>query len=254
MGSLGCLFLIFIFLFAGVVGARGRPVGVVKTTDQVRALYCSGGNKQNLGVFAEQIGEIQKHIHDPVGVEAALNEIRDSFSFFDYPVYDEGSRELEKICPKFSDMDRKNKEKFWMNFWRQLAQFESAGEMTTAKAIHGDACGYLQLHCLQEERVSAVKKPNQEKCIGDVQSNNLRAGVNSFRCGMAMLQQQVDVRGEIFPSRGKNAVYWQPIKETNKMYKKICNYKACGNTAAKCDELVRQREKELGVNHSGSSK
>lgn len=181
-----------------------------------------------------------------LSVDSALRSIQQSFGFFSFPIYDEGSPRLRLICPKFKEMNGEEKENFWMNFWRQLILFESSGEMVTAKAVHAKACGYLQLHCEQKKRELGVKPEFRENCMGDVQSNTLRARMNNIRCGMAMLQQQVDMAHEIFPDKDKqNYVYWQPIRNPKHMYARICRYTPCGNSKEACQELTRQRAMEL---------
>lgn len=179
-------------------------------------------------------------------IDSTLDAIRQNFGFFNFPIYDEGSPQLRRLCPTFMNMNQQEKEGFWMNFWRQLANFESSGKMVKARAIHAEACGYLQLHCEQKKREASVKPEFRDNCRGDVQSNTFTARINNLKCGMAMLQQQVDMTHELFPDKDKQSyVYWQPLRNPKQMYLKICQYGPCGNSEKFCGDLAVERAKEL---------
>lgn len=211
-----------------------------------------------LAQFGKNLTSINKSLAPEVTVETTLEEIHNSYSFFNFPVFDEGTPQLTKICPGFKDMKSSEKEEFWKYFWNQLAQYESSGKMIkNDKAHRGPACGYLQLHCELKKRILSIKKDFIDYCQGEIYfdpakpqehplTSPLTAGANSFKCGMAMLQNQVDNTNEIFPEKSKQKkVYWEPLQAPEKMYNKICNYKDCGNSAATCEILVKERQQEL---------
>ncbi len=242
-----CLSSVWLF-FAMIIGASFTEARSLRMCDALSSL--SG--------FGNHIKSIQKEIAPPVTVESTLDVIHNSYGFFNFPIFDEGTPRLKEVCPNFKVMNRADKEKFWRNFWTQLAHHESSGEMKKNEEAHeGAACGYLQLHCELKKRNLSIRADFRKHCSGQIYfdpqnpeknplTSPLTVGANNFKCGMAMLQNQVDNTNEIFPDKSKqNKVYWMPLQKPQQMYLNICNYKGCGNTPGLCQELVKKRKQEL---------
>lgn len=171
-----------------------------------------------------------------------------------------GPKDLVRLCPKYGEMTDSDKDALWALFGTMWVFYESSCK-SSAKlgqarggrhgAPNGVANGILQLHKGKEARYSP----------GNCKNGDSSDPVRSLRCGLSMLNDQIERGENLFSPRS----YWSTLRPQNReipadtgapaslfMMKKICSLKACGAQAAECNKLIENYRVAAGGKKSST--
>ncbi|HWU42614.1 MAG TPA: hypothetical protein VN132_04215 [Bdellovibrio sp.] len=123
----------------------------------------------------------------------------------------QGSDDLLKVCPNYSRLDIEGQRNVWVLIVNAMAFYESTcRDDAKGRGPNGKLIGLLQLHAGKEDLY--VKS-------GLCQKGDGKTPQGTFRCGLAMMNEQLE-RGEGLFSRRS---YWDVLRPqaTEQKYKKI---------------------------------
>ncbi|MGE5084675.1 MAG: hypothetical protein ACM3MG_00130 [Bacillota bacterium] len=129
--------------------------------------------------------------------------IRNVFMTEDLTYLQEGSPDIQKYCPTYSQMKDTDKANFWVLVLNAMAHFENSCNTANKRAAqgpNGQLVGILQLHS-QHEGAYVPKG-------ADCRNGDGRTAEGSFRCAMIMLNSQLKSKKALFA----RSSYWEVLR------------------------------------------
>lgn len=115
-----------------------------------------------------------------------------------------------KACPNWKDMNRAEKEHFWVWTFASIASIEASCKEKSGnpKATNGTAVGLMQLESRQSQR--AWRGPN-------CNVNSVNDAKNNLRCGMDIMEELLKGKEGEYKGNGQlwgnKSSYWQHLKK-----------------------------------------
>jgi hypothetical protein len=128
-------------------------------------------------------------------------EIADNLKPEDFPNFFDSTnvKDVVKLCPAFADFTEEQTTNFWVYTFAAVSMAESScNRKALADGPNGQAGGLLQLH------VGSTKLYCGMSIKTFVANDNLK-------CGMKILDKQLNAYNELFVSHGKT--YWQTLQD-----------------------------------------